>query len=367
MKTTAIDKAKKLIQRRNFSEAIKVLQRREDVYEGNFEYYCTLGTACLYLGDTGSAYSYYELARRIRMNQEDLLLGQAAIFLRRGETDRSVQYYLDILDFAPGNKIAKAALEFIRKNPDYETICRWVDSGKIEEFYPPIGVDYVHYIKIGAAAAAGILLGVFVVNMFVSRMLTSAGSGDRMDLSSIALTAEDKRNLKEKDLSSSVVHYILSDSEIKRSFDTALSQFQQFNDNGAQVEINRILGSNASTAVKQKARLLMSYITEPTFDSLKQNFTVAQVKEDPNLYLDCFVDWGGRIADEKTGDNYYTCEFLVGYEDLKKVEEVVLVKFDYAPYPKIDGTKPVRILGKITSEDGRLCLKGKSIFQSTKE
>ena len=133
--------AKKMMRRRQFDKAITILQSRAEIYEDNFEYYLLFAIACLYVGDTGTASAYFQKARKIKITDTTLLLGQAALFLRRGDTDRALQYYLDVLDYEPGNKIAQNAMEFIRTKGDYSTICRWVDTGDIEQFYPPLGVN----------------------------------------------------------------------------------------------------------------------------------------------------------------------------------------------------------------------------------
>ena len=61
----------------------------KEIYEDNYEFYLTLGIACLYVGDIGAASSYFQLARRIKLTDTRLLMGQAAIFLRRGDTARA--------------------------------------------------------------------------------------------------------------------------------------------------------------------------------------------------------------------------------------------------------------------------------------
>ena len=124
MSRSVLDIAQGLLKRRKFGQAILLLESRSELYEDDFEFYITLGIACLYVGDIGTAASYFNRARSIKILDTRLMLGQAAIFLRRGETDRAVQYYLDILNNEPGNEIAQAAMEFIRKNHDYSTICR---------------------------------------------------------------------------------------------------------------------------------------------------------------------------------------------------------------------------------------------------
>src|SRR5574344_1752879 len=136
---------------RHFATAIKRLESRADVYEENFEYYLTLGIACLYVGDIGASSSYFQMARRIKLTDTRLLLGQAAIFLRRGDTARALQYYLEILENDPQNKTADEAVEFIRVDGKYDTICRWVDAGKIEQFYAPLGANPDRRAMLGVA------------------------------------------------------------------------------------------------------------------------------------------------------------------------------------------------------------------------
>nr|WP_318659661.1 hypothetical protein [uncultured Treponema sp.] len=361
MAYSTIETAKRLMARRDFGSAIKLLQSKAEVYEASFDYYCTLGIACLYIGDSGAANFNFEQARKIKIQDSNLLLGQAAIFLRRGETDRAIQYYLDIQVFDPQNPIAKAALEFIRTNGDYETICRWADSGKLEQFYPPLEFNPKIIGYAACAVALGIIFGISLVNIFTAKNVFQS---KRADLSELVLTAEEQKHPQEKDVSKNLVRFIMSDREIKKSYTKAAEAFHNYNDNAAQVEINRILNSNASAGIRQKARLLMEYLQEPTFDSLKENYEIEKVKETPELYLDCFVDWSGRIANVEQSENYMEFTLLVGYEDQKNVSGTVIVKLDYIPVPELDGAKPVRVLGRISLDGDKIYLRGKSVYQN---
>ena len=84
---SAIDQARYLMRCRDFAGAIQVLNEKRGVYEESFDYNYTLGLAFLYAGDTGSASQCFEAARKIRINDANLLLSQAAIHLRRGNTE----------------------------------------------------------------------------------------------------------------------------------------------------------------------------------------------------------------------------------------------------------------------------------------
>ena len=345
------------MRRRHFATAIKRLEAKKDIYDENFEYFLTLGIACLYVGDIGASSSYFQLARRIKLTDTRLLLGQAAIFLRRGDTARALQYYLEIKENDPQNKTADEAMEFIRLHGNYDTICRWVDTGKIEQFYPPLGSNPDKIALVGVAGAAFILGVVFTVIFFPRGQQYT---GPRADLTKLELSAEEKSDAKEKDLSTQSYAFVLSNKEINKRYNNALQYFQSHRDNAAQVEVNMILNSDASVAVKKKARLLMGYFEIPDFETVTDVPSYAEVAENPALYLDCWVNWGGKISNAITyEDGSYTCDLLVGNDNLSKYEGTVRVHFDSDP--AVDGSKPVRILGKIVLEDGAVTLAGRAI------
>lgn len=365
MSRAAIDTARALMRRRQFGKAIVILENAGETYRGSFDYYLALGIACLYAGDTGNSKRYFEQARHIKLKDTNLLLGQAALFLRRGDTEVAIQYYLDVLGLEPENSRAKKALDFIRHKGDYETIVRWVDSGKIERFYPPLESRNGELTRIAVSAVVGVFVALVALH-FVYRA-SGAASGERGGTEELSLTAEEKKILHEQDLSGGVYRYILNDSQIEDIYNKALSYFQNYRDNSARVQVNRLLNSNASSAVKAKAGLLQSYFEEPTFDTFtsqkEENFPYADVASDPVLYEGCFVMWSGRITNAQTQDGSYRCDLLVGYENLERVDGIVPVYFTPPPIPEIEGSRAVRILAKIGVENGRLSLSGRSVYQ----
>jgi len=350
------------LRRRHFATAIKRLESKADIYEENFEYYLTLGIACLYVGDIGASSTYFQRARRIRLTETRLLLGQAAIFLRRGDTARALQYYLEIKENDPLNKTADEAIEFIRVHGNYDTICRWVDTGKIEQFYPPLGSNPDKIVIISTVIIA------FVLGSLLTFMFFPKGkeyTGPRADLTKLELSAEEKSDAKEKDLSTQSYKFVLSNKEINKCYSNALRYFQEHRDNAAQIEVNKILNSDASVAVKKKARLLMGYFEVPDFDSISDVPSCVDVADEPALYLDCWVNWGGKISNTVLyEDGSYQCDLLVGDDTLARYEGTVRVHFDSEPL--VDNAKPVKILGKIMLVDGMLSLKGRAVYQSVK-
>ncbi len=355
-----LDKAKKLLRKRQYSSVIKLLEPLLFDFRESFQYFYTLGLACLYLGDVGGAETYFKKARQIKINDVNLILAQASLFLRKGYVDRALEYCLDALELEPNNHYALRFLALIRKKGDRDKMLEWAHDGRIKVFYPPVGL-HPSIIPGILTIVMLVCLGFFV---FVNSKTILGLNGNRADISDLYLTHDDRSSLLEKDLSSSVYTYILTKSQVEQSFSKAQTAFQKFNDNTAQVEINRILNSNASVSVKQKARDLMTYLTEPSFDSLKDSFTYTEVIKDSVLYTDCWVLWSGRVSNISVTDTITRCSLLIGYEDMKSIEGIVPVQLSSSII--LDPEKPVTVLGKIVYVDGKLSLQGKSVYQSIK-
>ncbi len=206
------------------------------------------------------------------------------------------------------------------------------------------------------------VLGIFCTANFVQ--FSKPELGTREDLSAYVLSVDERKNAQETDLSSGSFSYILSSKQILDSYEKAQRYFQNYQDNLAQIEINRILCSNASVSIKQKARELMNFIEPPSFDSIKDSPEYSMVEKEPNLYLSCWVSWSGRVSNIEQTESSFKCDLLVGYDTMRSVKGIVPVYFKVAPV--MDVEKPVTILAKITSKDGKLALEGRSTYQSVK-
>ena len=69
-----------------------------------------------------------------------------------------------------------------------------------------------------------------------------------------------------------------------------------------------------------------------------------------------------RISNVKQTETQYSCDLLVGYENMETLEGIVPVHF--AVPPVLENEKPVKILAKIKSADGKLLLEGRAVYQS---
>ncbi len=358
MAISELDKAKSLLKRREFSKVVSVLDnpRSHELYHDIFDYYLYLGHAYLYIGDMGNASFYYQKARHIKLTDSNLLLGQAAIFLRRGETDRALKYYIDIYDKDPENQVVKKAMDFIKNGADFQTICKWADTGEIEQFYPPLGVNPTFVAKLVFSGLIGILLA-FGILSFVEKSVDNSFfvDGPRADLSSLALNSSGNNGENEG-------------FSVEESYGLAMQYFQDYRDNACQVEINKILNSGADAKIKEKAKQLANLLDDKniSFDNLPDNFDAATVQKNPDLYRNCFVSWSGRYANgsfDSSGN--FSCDLLVGYEDQKKVEEIVCLQFE--GNPNLIEDKAIVVLGKLENRENKLFIRVKSYHQPLRD
>jgi len=357
MALNTLEKAKRLLASRRFPDVISLLEPLVIEYKDFFQFHYLLGTACLYVGDIGGAELYYKRARNIQMMNVDLINAQAVLYLRRGEIHRAVEYYLEAQEYDSDNRLSKKALEFIKRNSSPENIINLVQSGKVKRFYPTLGVSS----KIVGAISIFSLCIVFALVIFLVTKLDFSLGENRADLSSFVLTVDERANALEQDIASSVFRYILTQKELEKAYADAQTYFQKYRDNAAQVEINRILNSNASTAVRQKTRILVEYLGEPGFDTEIDRYTYEQIKNDLWLYLDCWVIWSGRVTNVEITPTEYRCDFLIGYDTLEKVEGFVPLVLQQPV--ALDTALPIQVLAQVSIEDGRFLLKGKSIYQ----
>jgi len=355
-------KAARFIGVRRYGDAIRRLEPEVVRYHDSFRYYYLLGIACLRSGDFGGALTYFRRAREIRMRDPQVLLGLAVLHLRRGETDRAVELYLEVLEKESGNKKAKNALHVIRTKGDPEALSAFIESGRLERLYPPaprvpLSAGKLAALSLAAVAAAGavafFLMALGLVDAPKVRQQRRDGVED------LRLEAEDKKAPAEAGGS---YRYVLTQKRVLDEFEEARRLFLDYRDEAAKVRINRILESNASVAVKQKARLLAEYAAVPGFDTLKDRIPYSEAVKDSALYRDVHIVWRGMATNLREGEKTTDFDLLVGYDTRSKLEGIVPVRFDFAV--KVDVERPLEVLGRVVPVGEKLRLVGVSLHQA---
>lgn len=367
MGRTALDRAEGLFSSGRFSELISLLEPQVPVYRESQRFYYLLGSSCLRSGDPGGATTYLKRAEQLSPSNLDVMLALAALCVRKGETDKAVEYYLRVLEDAPGNRKAGACLAVLRKEGGPEGLARLVETGRIERLYP--GRRPLPRFLLPSAIALAAVAAVYLAWPF-GASLVEAASRPRISRPEVAAVTLSRLELDSPVQTGGAFRYALTEKQAIRSFDAAKDYFQVYRDNAAIIEINRLLGSNASPAIKEKARSLRAFVGKPDFRTIRDAPSYAQAAADPALFAGCSVAWKGMaanvrtLAGVKTDAGAVAFDFLVGYQDKKKLEGLVPARINGVEVP-VD--RPLEILAILKTADGGLSLDCAAIHELAAE
>jgi tetratricopeptide (TPR) repeat protein len=359
MARSVLDTARRLSAKGRHAAVISLLEPKLPLFRDSHNYYYLLGSACLRSGDVGGANTYLRRAEQLDGRDLDTKLCLAALHLRRGESDKALTLYLAVLDDRPGDRTAKRALAFLRKPEAQERRGALVDGRGFDVFLPPVrGLPSWAPPALAAAILAVLALA---LSPLIGKGITAfmASREPRPDVAAVALS--DAERAKPVG-SSGNSRYILTEKEALAAFDKAKARFQEFRDNAALVDINRILDSNASASLKEKARTLLAFVAAPDWRSLRDIPGFGEVSADPGLYRNCAVIWRGRAANIRGSGAGRSFDFLVGYADRQRLDGIVRVAVvDGGMSIPPDG--PFELLARITVEGGVLSLRAIALHE----
>ncbi|MCL2294982.1 MAG: hypothetical protein FWC36_08985 [Spirochaetes bacterium] len=326
-----------------YSDVIRLLEPEVYRYRENEKFYYYLGMSCLFLGDFSGANSYLRRALQIHPNS-DQMLGLAVVHLKHRQPTEAIRIWLDILDKDPENKCAKKSLDILRKSETFEKFPEDFLEKNLHNFLP-----HLNRVKLNSffryAKVAFITLAVLTSLFFASSHVLENMNRSRTHFPELAIS----RNMSDL-VAPGEFRIELQPREIVSIFEAAKNHFFNSRYNEARININKLLNSNASEAVKERARLLDSYLREPDFRHFRNTITYRMVAERPYLYNNCYVKWSGRIANIRIFEDSVSCDFLVGFETGRIIEGIINVTIDFPVV--LDEQFTYDILGQLIIEDG---------------
>ena len=360
-----LGKATRYARNGKYEQAVKILEPEEYRYKGSFHYCYLFGICCLHLGDYTGALENFRHAHSLKSTNPLPLLGLAVLYFRRGEIERTVDIYLDVQEIDKENRIAKKALNIIRKYARSDNLITINETGKLKSLYPPVPFGGFGTNSILAFVAIGVALLILCFGILVSTKTIAnpfMKKGERHTFTEYILSA-DERNQPVQ--TSGSYRYVLSRTEVLKAYESAQSLFTAYRDEKAKISLNRILESNASEGVKNKARILLSYMETPGFDTFNKadNVSYSEAIREPFLYRDVHVIWRGMAANVVTVQNVTNFDLLVGYDTYRTMEGQVNVTFGSAV--SINTERPLEVLGRVVPASGNdIMLEGVAIHQS---
>jgi tetratricopeptide (TPR) repeat protein len=347
MRAKSLGDARRLFRARKFPEVIRALEPEVFRFRESFDFYLLLGMSCLRTGDLGGAYSYLGRARQLNAEDERIILGLAAIHFKKGETDKALALWLECLESEPSNAVAKRGMGLLRKGLTREQMQDFADSGRMASLYPPLP-PRIGLVK--TTISISVVLIAACISYFAYRALRPVVV-ERPGISEVEIPPDLPRLIEAGTGSS---RFTLTERQVSQAFRDAKRYLIAFRDNMAAVEINRILLSNATVPVKERARMLKAFIAAPDFTTFKDGFSYRDVVKEPALYDMASVVWSGKIANVAFGKDAIRFDLLVGYAQEKELEGIVPVTMGFAA--ELADGDPYEILARVSSEDGSLRL-----------
>ncbi len=330
----------------------KIFQHREDP-----AFFRVLGLCCLRLGDWKGGETY--LQRSVQLEEDahrDTLLGLMAVTARRKDYGEAVKLGLTLLDRDPKDKAAKKALARLRVALAAHEGSSGIDKDTLGQWLPPYrradprlrlwALRLTAGLAVAAGLAGGTWWGLTLVQGSPPPKELRAGPGPE------PLPAETLQ-------AGSGFALTLTAEEVRSGWDRAQKAFQAYQDSRARYEINRLLLSNASSLIKERARGLIPFLHEPDFARPEDSSSYQEVRISPALYEGCTVRWTGVLTNLVSGEKKITFDLLLGYQDGQVVEGIVPVELGFAALLK--NSQVVEVLGRVLLRDGSWLIQGTSL------
>jgi tetratricopeptide (TPR) repeat protein len=340
-----------------FAAALESLEPKVFQYREDPAFFRVLGLCCLRVGDWKGGETYLKRSRQLDdVVHRDILLGLMAVAARRRDYGEAAKIGLEILDRDPEDKIAKKSLARLRTalttpeggpGLDKETLGQWLPP-----FRRPNVVFHRWFVRIalGFAVAAGLVGGTWWGISLAKGSPTGVETRKGPDAGF--------PNADPVQIGTGFA-VTLTPEEVRLGWNRAQKAFQDYHDSRARFEINRLLLSNASAPVKERARSLLAYLHEPDFARPDDSSTYQEVRSAPALYEGCTVRWSGVLTNLNSGDKKITFDLLLGYQDGQVVEGLVPVELVFAALLK--NSQVVEVLGRVVVRDGRWLIQGTSL------
>lgn len=337
-----------------YSDVVKLLEKEIFLYKNYYFYHYILGMSYLRMGNLGTAQTYLKKAYTLNPTEPDVKQSIAILLAAQGKEDKAIQIWLKMIEENQEIQRSEFSLETIRKNPIQGAL--FLNKNKIyAKLFPEIKVETgqnlskLIRILLIIASLAFLLIAIFLLihsKETIKLSLSNSKVKEKKAINNIAAYIDDiKINDKEKiENHEGQFVFILTETEIKNSFQKIKTHLKQGKDNFARIEINKILNSNASESIKLKAKNLASFISRPNFITFDDYLVLKEIKKNPLIYSNVYVKWEGIANNIEKKDNITYFDFYVGYNK-NALEGIITTKttFDI----DINFKDYVEILGQI--------------------
>ncbi|HOV13668.1 MAG TPA: hypothetical protein PK771_05240 [Spirochaetota bacterium] len=287
----------------------------------------------------------------------------AYIYSRQNDREKAIATWCKALEVNKNDTIAKKALEYIRINAKE---INFSEDDFFEKLLPkePFLIPFNFITKLLIVSVVVLTLGFsafFAYKNYFYRFFKN-------DLKSITelnniYLPDYNPNLLEKPKEDGL-KYSYSEKEIKEKFEYIKKLILDQKAVQAQININQMRLSNASSPVKGKVTILESFIDEPDYGSFKNEVIFKDFIKEKEIYDNIYIFWNGRVTNKALYKEKITFDFIIGDETTGTIDAIIPVIFNKAII--IENKDKIKLFGKIKLEDKKVIIDGKYLVKENK-
>ena len=341
--------------KKQYVKAVSFLEKALTEKKNDPEVYLFLGNASLLTDDLDGARRYFRAGLLVRENDIELMRGLSYVYLYDDRIEEAISLWGEILDKNPREKVIKKALAELRGHDDTQSFVETIDLRSFLSAGIPLYSKLKPYI-LSLSISIGILI--IVIVFYATPLYQKALQRfypEIVELNAIELPLEEPII----DAEPREALYSFSEEEIKSSFVQIKKYIYRERINTAIVALNRVMLSNASLGVKERFRILYTFIDPPDPISIDYNPHFFEIMKEPAVFEGVYVRWTGKIAGLKKDGEDISFDLLVNYENEDTIEGIALVEITGTYY--LENRQNVEVFGKIIGyerEAGKLKITG---------
>jgi tetratricopeptide (TPR) repeat protein len=338
-----------------YTKAVSFLEKTIREKKDDHQAYLYLGYASLYTGDLEGSLKYFRSGLLVHDGDVDLMKGLAYVYLKNERLEDAIGLWGEVLARKPSERNVKRLLERLRSSDDVNNFIENADMKQFLSLKAPILTRLRPYL-IGISITAGVL--VIVILFYATPLYQKALERfypEVVKLREVTLPSDFPAVQQD----AKGVLYSFSEKEIGESFARIKRYIYKGKVNTAILALNKIMLSNASPPVKEKFKLLYTFIDPPDPLSIDYNPRYYEIVQEPSAYEGAYVLWNGRIAGLTKIKSGAEFDLLVSYKNQDTIEGIAHVAIEGTFY--LENRQAVEVFGVYKGYDkktGKLIVKG---------
>jgi hypothetical protein len=345
----------KSYRKKKYIKAVSYLEKALTENKNDPEVYLFLGNASLLTGDLDGARRYFRGGLLVNEKDAELQRGLSYVYVSDERIEDAISLWGEILQSNPQERSIKQLLSRLRESEDVSSFVDTIDLHRFLTTRVPLYHKLKPYI-LSLSISFGLLIVIvlFYVTPLYQKTLQRFYP-EIVELNEIELPLDEAFI----DVEPIEALYSFSEEEVRDNFTEIKKYIYRDKINSAIISLNRIMLSNASVAVKERFRILFTFIDPPDPLSIDYNPHYFEIMKEPAVFEGAYVRWTGKIANLEKDDEEIQFDLLVNYENEDTIEGIAHVSISGVYY--IENRQDIEVFGTIRGyekESGKLLVSG---------